>query len=271
MFLPTVSSTFGAVEQLPKDQAVELGASVITAAPVSGRTFTIDRRVSVADGDVGGRMELDAVARFLQDAGNDDTDDADLPELGLAWVARRALLEVHQPARTREHLTMTTWCSGTGSRWAERRTAITGDQGAHIEAAVVWVHLDATTGRPMAWGSEFADSYLEATAGRRVDAKLRHDKTPPPGADAMSWTFRKTDMDAFGHVNNAAYLAIAEEVLDITDDPCRVEIEWRGPSVANEPLTVDHAEEVGGTQNLWIRSADDDALRVTIRYTPLTG
>lgn len=215
-------------------------------------------------------MELDAVARFLQDAGNDDTDDANLPELGLAWVARRALMEVHQPARTRETLTMTTWCSGTGSRWAERRTAIRGDRGAHVEASVIWVHLDADTGRPKVWGSEFADAYLEATSGRRVDAKLRHDKEAPPESEITSWAFRTTDMDAFGHVNNAAYLAIAEELLDLGDDACRVEVEWRGPSMANEPLTVGHAREYDGAQQLWIRSTHDDDLRVTIRRTPLT-
>lgn len=216
-------------------------------------------------------MELDAVARFLQDAGNDDTDDAQLPELGLAWVARRAAIDVHQPASSRELLTLTTWCSGTGSRWAERRTSIRGEDGAHIEAAVIWVHLDATTGRPMKWGPEFADIYLEATQGRQVDAKLRHPKDTPDGASSQKWTFRATDMDAFGHVNNAAYLAIAEEVLDLDRSPCRIEVEWRGPSTAGETLTVESAQPTLPMTSVWVRSGTDGELRVTMTHTPLRG
>lgn len=215
-------------------------------------------------------MELDAIARFLQDAGNDDTDDADLPELGLAWVARRAAIEVHHPATSREELHLTTWCSGTGARWAERRTSVTGEGGARIEAAVIWVHLDATSGRPVRWGSEFAAMYLEASQGRRIDAKLRHEKEPPADATSTPWSFRATDMDAFGHVNNAAYLAIAEELLGLDTSPVRIEVEWRGPSVANEPLTVWSATKSAETQ-LWVRSTTDESLRVTMRRTALTG
>jgi len=213
-------------------------------------------------------MELDAIARFLQDAGNDDTDDAGLPELGLAWVARRAAIEVHQPATTREALTMTTWCSGTGSRWAERRTSLTGDRGAHIEASAIWVHFDATSGRPVQWGDEFATAYLEAAAGREVTAKLRHPKSYPATTDQFDWAFRKTDMGAFDHVNNAAYLAIAEEVLELDSAPTRVEVEWRGPSVANEPLTVRSATAEDGSTQIWVCSADTNDLRVTIVAMP---
>ncbi len=227
------------------------------------------RRVSVADADPNGRMELDAIARFLQDAGNDDTDDAELPELGLAWVARRAVIEVHRNAAARESLTLTTWCSGTGSRWAERRTSLRGDRGAHVEAAAIWVHLDANTGRPIAWGEDFAERYLEAAAGRRVDAKLRHDKSGPEDVSHLAWTFRTTDMDAFGHVNNAAYLSIAEEVLPLDAPPFRVEVEWRGPSVANEPLTVQSAIDDDGRSQIWVRSSNDDELRVTMTLRPI--
>lgn len=216
-------------------------------------------------------MELDAVARFLQDAGNDDTDDANLPELGLAWVARRTAMEIHRPASSREQLTLTTWCSGTGSRWAERRTSIIGDRGAHIEAAAIWVHLDASTGRPIPWGEEFAERYLEATGGRQVDAKLRHQKSTPSNTSTRDWTFRTTDMDAFAHVNNAAYLSIAEEVLGIDVSPCRIEIEWRGATVANEPLTVESTTLDDGSDQLWVRSTIDDGLRVTITRASITA
>ncbi len=270
VFLPSHSSTFGAVDPVPKSLSAELGASTMIDRPTSGRMFTTTRRVSIDDADPSGRMELDAIARFLQDAGNDDTDDASLAELGLAWVARRASIEVLQHASSREELTLTTWCSGTGRLWAERRTSIRGLSGAHIEAAAIWVHLDRVTGRPVLWGERFAETYLEAAAGRQVDSKLRHTKDTPPTASSTSWAFRATDLDAFGHVNNAAYLAIAEEHLTLDDAPYRVEIEWRGSSQAHEPLEVFTATSPAGEQ-IWVRSGEDNALRVTMLKRPITG
>ncbi len=210
-------------------------------------------------------MELDAVARFLQDAGNDDTDDAGLSEAGLAWVARRAAIEVRSPARARERLEIATWCSATGRRWAERRTSLRSHAGTHIDAAVVWIHLDATTGRPAHWGDAFARSYLEAAGGRRVDAKLRHSKDVP-AERRSTWRFRRTDEDQFGHVNNAAYLAIVEELIDdaTLQRPHRIEIEWRVPSTAIESLEV-----VRRGRQVWLTERDSGELRVTFTVEPL--
>ncbi|NNC79891.1 MAG: hypothetical protein HKN94_07025 [Acidimicrobiales bacterium] len=237
--------------------------------PPSGRTFVTERRVSIADCRPDGRMELDAVARFLQDAGNDDTDDAGMAELGLAWIARRAQIEVLQSAVARELLTLTTWCSGTGSRWAERRTTIRGEHGAHVEAAAVWVHIDAETGRPTPWGESFAASYLEATEGRTVDSKLRHPKRLPEDGDRneMPWRFRRTDLDGFGHVNNTAYLAVIEEAFgEHAPEAMYVEVEWRKPSDAGEDLTVTEMFTDDGAQ-MWIRAGEE--IRATILARPL--
>ncbi|MFT7475829.1 MAG: acyl-ACP thioesterase [Verrucomicrobiales bacterium] len=245
----------------PRIKVISPGGAELVDAPTSGRTFTSHRRVSIDDSAPDGRMELDAIARFLQDVGNDDTDDAGMAELGLAWVARRATIETRTPARARECLELTTWCSGIGRRWAERRTSIRGELGAHIEAAAVWVHLDAETGRPIPWGDDFSALYLEATNGRLIDAKLRHDKTVPDGASESPWTFRSTDMDAFGHVNNAAYLSIAEEHLDLGtfDRPQHIEIEWRAPSLANEDLCISTAGS-----HLWVTATATNEVRATI-------
>ncbi len=184
-------------------------------------------------------MQFDAIARFLQDVGNDDTDDAGFGALGLAWVARRALINVGTVAQSREELTLSTWCSGTGRSWAERRTSITGDSGASIDGVTVWIHLDPASSRPTPWGDEFASTYLPATNGRRVDARLKLAKAPAPADHCSSapWSFRATDEDAFGHVNNTAYLSAAEEFLDL-DGPCSLEIEWRTPCRAGDQLTA---------------------------------
>ncbi len=241
--------------------------------PSSGRTFTISRTVSIADANPDGRMEFDAIFRFLQDAGNADTDDAGLPQLGLAWVARRSAIEILQHPSARESLTLTTWCSGTGARWAERRTSIRGSNGGHVEAAALWIHIDTASGRPVKWGDEFANAYLEATGGRAVDSKLRHPKRPlEAGTNTMEFRFRQTDMDAFRHVNNAAYLAILEESLGghAPPAPLRVEIEWRKPSMSGEPLTIIESMGDAGVQQ-WVTADGEVRASIAARPLPITG
>lgn len=248
----------------------------MTSLPSSGRVYVTSRRVSIDDAAPDGRFEFDAIARFLQDAGNEDTDDAGLDRLGLAWMARRMTVDVHEHARARELLTIRTWCSGTGSRWAERRTQMIGEDGAHIEAAAIWVHIDTATGRITPWNDTFADAYLEAAGGRVVDTRLHHPKSvPDPVTDSateMPFRFRWSDMDAFGHVNNAAYLAILEESFggQTPASPLRVEIEWRKPSVAGDRLRVVEQATPTGVQQ-WVVDESTADLRATIRTESVRG
>lgn len=245
--------------------------------PATGRTFTGTRTVSLADVAPDGRMRFDAIARFLGDIGNDDTDDAGFAELGLAWVARRATMVVHAFPQSREELTMTTWCSGTGKRWAERRTTITGSNGGLVEAVALWIHLDPETGRPAPWGGEFADAYLEPAGGREVSSKLALPKRPPEVDAAtegvmrneMPWSFRRTDLDVFDHVNNAAYLAVLEEALGagVPPAPLRVDVEWHRPVGAGVELT---AVETLGADGMHLWLTDESGTVAVIAGAPLS-
>ena len=86
----------------------------------------------------GGRLRLDAVARYMQDVSGDDSADSGLGG-DAPWGVRRLTIEIHENAGFREPLSLTTWCSGWGPRWAERRVSIAGERGARIEGAVLWV------------------------------------------------------------------------------------------------------------------------------------
>jgi acyl-ACP thioesterase len=212
---------------------------VLVPPPASGRTFTARRPVRFGDLSPGGRLRLDAIARYLQDVSSDDTTDAGLQD-DLAWVVRKLVVEVHALPRFREPLTLTTWCSGIGSRWAERRVSLVGDGvgigegegtgGAHVEAGVLWVHVDIDTGKPLPLAADFWDLYEEAAGGRKVGVRLSHAGEPPPDAIRSPWPLRFADFDLLGHVNNAAYWAAVEELLAgrrAVRPPFRAEIEYR--------------------------------------------
>jgi acyl-ACP thioesterase len=172
-----------------------------------------------------GRARLDAIARYLQDIGNDDAVDG-IGRDAAAWVVRRTTLHVERFPVFREQLTLTTWASGVGSRWAERSTSIVGSEGGAIQATALWVHVDLETGRPKRLPPDFDQVYGEAAAGRTVTARLAHGDPPVP-SDPVPWPARFSDFDVLGHVNNAVYWAVVEEHLDVIA-PVTVVLEYRG-------------------------------------------
>ena len=190
----------------------EPAADLLVPIPAAGRVFAVERRVRFGDVSPGGRARFDALAAYVQDIAGDDTADAALPD-EMAWVARRGVFEVHHAPAFRELLTLQTFCSGTGGRWAERRVAMHGDQGGHVESTSLWVRIDAETGRPRPLTDLFMATYGEAAGGRRVSAKLQHDTTPGRRGDRSAWPLRFSDFDLLGHVNNAASWSVVEQVL----------------------------------------------------------
>ena len=203
-----------------------------TPLPDRGRTFTQATRPGLADCAPSGRMRLDALARWLQDVAYADVEEAGVADRAV-WVVRRTRLRVERFPRFGEPFTVLTFCSGLGRMWAERRTAIMpqGAGGADVQAVSLWVHLDPVSRRPTPLTQAELAAYREAAGDRRVTARLHH---PAPGASASrrSWTFRATECDLAGHINNAAYWLPLEEKLLSEPDPERLdaEIEYRAPA-----------------------------------------
>lgn len=228
---------------------VEIGATVLNPPPVSGRIFTSGCRVRLGDVSPGGRARLDALARYLQDVARDDSADADFPD-PMAWVVRRTLIEVASPPRFEEQLELATWCSGSGGRWAERRTRIRGDGGASVDAASTWVHIDARTGAPRRLPEAFYEVWGAASAGRRVSARLVLPATPAAGSDEVGWSLRAVDLDVMGHVNNAAHWAALVEAM------ARVEV---APGSLTAELEHIAAVEPGRDVGLWAQGSGGGA------------
>ncbi|MCU1395766.1 MAG: hypothetical protein JWM34_4194 [Ilumatobacteraceae bacterium] len=193
--------------------------------PASGRVFDSRRRVRLGDSSPGGRLRLDAAARYLQDIANDDSREAG-SENPTAWVARRTVIRVEHHPEYLDLVSLSTWCSGLGPRWAERRYSVVADGSAAgcIEAATLWVHVDMATMKPIPVPEGFAEQFAEAAGGRTVKARL-HLPTRPPTAAADgagelavtdnigAWPLRFVDFDILGHVNNAVYWAMVEEEI----------------------------------------------------------
>ena len=243
--------------------------SELVPRPSTGRIFEAARPVRLGDVSPGGRLRLDGVARYLQDTSADDTADAALPDAE-AWVVRKTVIEVLSFPRYLEPLTLATWCSGTGSHWAERRISVKGDRGGHIEASTTWVHFDPVSGRPRRVPPGFEELYGEAAGGRRVKARLDHPDPPEATmASARAWPLRFTDFDVLGHVNNAAYWEAVEEVLASHRDrraPLRAELEHRSAIERGTEVEL-VTEVVEGRLSLWIVAGGTVAASAVVQST----
>jgi acyl-ACP thioesterase len=241
----------------------------MTALPPTGRVYRARRRVRLADVGTDGQVRLDALARYLQDVAGDDSDDAALPD-PLYWVVRRSVIEQSAPLRFREQVELATFCSGLGSRWAERRVTMTGEAGGRAEAVTVWVHVDPVTGRPAPLGDAFEDLYREASGGREVDGRLRHIALDgdEPGVVVVPWRSRLADLDVLDHVTNAVAWAVVEEaVVRVAASvgggppwaslPRRTEVEYRDP--------IDRRLVTDGPGPVVLARAGKDRLEVTVR------
>lgn len=209
--------------------------------PGDGRVFTAPVRPGLADCSPSGRIRLDALARWLQDVAYADVEDAGVADRAI-WVIRRARVHVVRFPRFGERFALSTFCSGLGRMWAERRTTITreGERAPVVEAVALWVHLDPVSQRPTPLSAEEIATYGAGSASRRrVTARLRHPPAPA-GAPARPWTFRATECDLADHVNNAAYwLPLEEELLSGTEpEAIDVEIEHRSAAQPGEKAIV---------------------------------
>lgn len=204
---------------------------------MAGRVFERELLPGVADAGAGGRVRLDAIARWLQDVAYLDLVDAGLEQEGL-WVIRRSQIDVERFPRFGEAVTLRTSCTGMGRFSAERTTTISGSGGAAVEAIALWVWLDAATLRPLRFPPEFIETYRESAEGRDAKVRLRHPDPPARGATS-TWRFRAADCDIAGHVNNASYLAVLEEELAGAEPTAiEVEVEYRDPAQPGDALVI---------------------------------
>jgi acyl-ACP thioesterase len=199
------------------------------------RVFTAGRAVRGPDVGPDGRLRLDSLARYLQEAAEGDLIDAGWRET-YTWVVRRCAVDIARFPRLGQRLEVRTFCSAIGPRWAERTTMLAGSGGEGrelVRARAVWAAVDPATGRPCPLGEEFHRLYAGSAAGRTVSVRLSHPR-PPERADGpaddkagLPWPLRATDFDASGHVNNAVYWAAAEDALaGLGWRPASAEIEF---------------------------------------------
>ncbi len=250
---------------MPNDAA----ATVLLPRPTNGRVFSLPGKVRLGDVDTNGRLRLDATARFLQDAATDDASDAGL-DRRYGWLVRRTKIETTVSAGIGEPIEISTWCAAIGRAWAERRSQIVGKRGALIDAVSLWVQIDVNTGRPARVADDFVMAYADAAGGRSIGAGLSLPARPAE-TSPLAWSVRRSDLDPFGHVNNAATWSLVEEAgrLDAGDRVGTAELEYPQPIEPDQPIEVTTGQADGAT-SVWVNRSDG-VLIAAGRWTPVNA
>jgi acyl-ACP thioesterase len=217
------------------DQAPEFAPD-----PAEGRVFTARRAVRGPDVAIDGRLRLDALARYLQEAAEGDLADAGW-RAEYDWIVRKCAVAVAAFPRLGQRLQVRTFCSAVGPRWAERTTTLASGDGDLVQARAVWAAVAAGSGRPCPLGPEFYRVYGPSAGGRSVSVRLSHPRPGEPSA-GDPWPLRATDFDASGHVNNSIYWAAVEDAMaGLGWLPGSAEIEYHRPALPGcKPRLLQH-------------------------------
>lgn len=253
---------------------MDLSLPAFRPDPAAGRVYATRRIVRSTDVVPAGRLRLDALARYLQTAAEEDVADAGLAE-PVVWLVRRCELRIRALPSMSERLTVATFCSGTGPRWAERTTTLSSQDGRPlVQATAVWAAVGRGDGRPVPLSPEFRAIYGESTGGRVVSVRLSH---PRPGAaldgngaemstPPRDWPLRAVDFDTAGHVNNAVHWAVVEDELAAGGHlPGLAEIEYQRAIMPGCRPRVRTSRRAGNTM-LWL--LDGERLLASARLVP---
>ncbi|MBO0819129.1 MAG: hypothetical protein J2P30_28670 [Actinobacteria bacterium] len=218
--------------------------------PQAGRVFTGSYPIRRTDVTPAGRFRFDALARYLQDVAEDDVAEAGLRE-PYDWLVRRYAITVRGYPQRGQRLRLTTFCSATGPRWAERTTTLSASGSELIQARAVWTAVARATGESCALGPGFHRIYGPAAQGRRASARLSHPR-PDPSAPVRDWPLRASDFDTAGHVGNTVHWQAAEEVLAGLDWlPARAEMEYHHPILPGDRLRLAY-RLAPGRADIWL-------------------
>ena len=134
-------------------------------------------------------------------------------ERGVGWVVRSVDLLIDHPPYSNEAMTGTTALVGFRHVMARRRTRLFGSAGRVIaDATIDWVMTDHG-GRPVRFPSEF-EPFVAEVGATFTPEKIPAEPTGEAAGVTVTVPLRVADFDPLGHVNNAAWLEIAEEALN---------------------------------------------------------
>jgi acyl-ACP thioesterase len=213
----------------------------LAAMPDTGYVYRTSWPVATGDIDDELHLRLDGVARYIQEVGAENLADTGEAEAHPHWIVNRTVIDVIEPIKWPSDVTFSRWCSALSLRWCTMRVDLVGSEGGRIETEGFWIAINADTLTP----SRVSDTLTEKFASTTTEHRLKWRKwlDDPDVVDTVTpFALRRTDIDFFQHVTNAAYWHAIHEVIaehrDVCTAPYRAVVEYRKPIRFGEAVTI---------------------------------
>jgi acyl-CoA thioester hydrolase len=183
--------------------------------------YTGQIRVRHDELDAFGRAHPSSYLRHLAQIAIDASTDAGFDArwyeaAGAHWLVRRTTFSVLRPARAEASLSVRTWVEDFRRVRSRRRYEATDAGGVlGLTAVTDWVFVDLASGRPRRVPGEMEQRFVSGTRSGAARPPWRA-PAPPPNPGRSTYRVRWAELDALGHMNNAAYLdLLVQATLDV--------------------------------------------------------
>ncbi len=195
---------------------------MLAGATDVGHVYDTEVRVRHDDLDAFGRVFSSAWLRHLAQVAIDASTDAGFDAAwyraaGARWLVRRTTFSTARVVRADAALRVRTWVEDFRRVRSRRRYEVADAGRPVLDAVTDWVFVDIASGRPRRVPAEMERRFgLPADAGAPRTPWRAPD--PPPAPGRSTYRVRWSELDALGHMNNAAYLdLLVQGTLDVLD------------------------------------------------------
>jgi acyl-CoA thioester hydrolase len=221
--------------------------------------------------------------RYMQEAAFDASTAAGYGQrryvaMGMLWLIRETDVEFLIPLRFGDSVRVKTWVGDfrrvQSRRMYELRNDATGELVAH--AHTDWAFLDRATGRPAVIPDELISAFFPEGAPSETFPRRRFPDAPPPppGAFTLRRRVEWRDLDAVGHVNNAAYADFVENIARQAAAACgwpAAAMAAAGFDLATRQISIDYRHPALPEDELeiltWLSDVSDES---AVRHTSIT-
>jgi acyl-CoA thioesterase FadM len=187
-----------------------------------GHVYIAQVRVRHDELDAFGRAHPAAYLRHLAQVAIDASTDAGFDArwydaAGARWLVRRTTFAVPRPWRADSALSVRTWVEDFRRVRSRRCYEVMDGDERRLTALTDWVFVDVATGRPRRVPKEMEARFGTAVPVGQPRTPWRA-PDPPPAPGRSTYRVRWAELDALGHMNNAAYVdLLVQGTLDVLD------------------------------------------------------
>lgn len=143
------------------------------------------------------------------------------------WILSSWQIEILKYPEFRQHISVGTWAYDFSGIYGYRNFDICDEQGERIARAnSIWCLVDMENGMPVKITNEDVEGY-ELIKGIDMPPVSRKLPFYEHGEKSAPFAVRRNDIDTNDHVNNARYIAFAEEYLPESFEPNRIKVQYR--------------------------------------------